>query len=196
MLITTKRFCDLVKISLHKITHYFISVISQYPSLTTLTVFIASFLLAFQSETVIESKFISLLRAINQLISSLFSCCWFLFITAATRIDDTRFVSSPRRQRDCTTYSQRKQQGLIVVKATVWIECSAYSLKKQLNTRTRGTFRQVPTREFVYLLWNVPIQIFAICYITLDVYNGFRCRKGWHSTLDKKLWYMLGFHFY
>ena len=41
--------------------------------------------------------------------------------------------------------------------------------------------------EFVYLLWNVPIQIFAICYITLDVYNGFRCRKGWHSTLDKKL---------
>ena len=41
--------------------------------------------------------------------------------------------------------------------------------------------------EFFYLLWNVPIQIFAICYITLDVYNGFRCRKGWHSTLDKKL---------
>ena len=50
--------------------------------------------------------------------------------------------------------------------------------------------------EFFYLLWNVPIQIFAICYITLDIYNGFRCRKGWHSTLDKKLWYMLGFHFY
>ena len=51
-------------------------------------------------------------------------------------------------------------------------------------------------RELVYL-WNVPIQIFAICYITLEVYKGFRYRKGWRSTLEKKLLYILGqFHFY
>ena len=43
MLITNKRFCDFVKISLHKFTYHFISVISQYPSSITLTVFIASF---------------------------------------------------------------------------------------------------------------------------------------------------------
>ena len=61
---------------------------------------------------------------------------------------------------------------------------------------TRGTFRQVPTRRFVYLLWNVPIQIFAICCIILEVYNGFRYRKEWHSTLGKKLGYILGFHLY
>ena len=63
---------------------------------------------------------------------------------------------------------------------------------------TRVTLRQVPTGRIrlSFALWNVPIQIFAICYTTLDVYNGFRCRKGWHSTLGKKLCYMLGFHFY
>ena len=43
MLITTKRFSDFVKISLHKFTYHLISAISQYPSLITLTVFIASF---------------------------------------------------------------------------------------------------------------------------------------------------------
>ena len=53
---------------------------------------------------------------------------------------------------------------------------------------TRGTFRQVPTSELVYLLWNVPIQIFVICYIILEVYDGFRCRKGLHSTLG---WYII-----
>ena len=37
--------------------------------------------------------------------------------------------------------------------------------------------------EFVYLLWNVPIQIFAICYIILEVYNGFRSRKTFKKTL-------------
>ena len=57
-------------------------------------------------------------------------------------------------------------------------------------------FRQVPTTRILYLLWNVPIQIFAICYIILEVYNGLRYRKGSHSTLAKKLWNILGFHFY
>ena len=50
--------------------------------------------------------------------------------------------------------------------------------------------------EFDYLLWNVPIQIFAICCIISEVYKGFRYRKGWHSTLEKKLGYILGFHLY
>ena len=50
--------------------------------------------------------------------------------------------------------------------------------------------------KFFYL-WNVPIQIFAICYIILEVNKGFRYRKGWRSTLEKKLLYILGqFHFY
>ena len=51
--------------------------------------------------------------------------------------------------------------------------------------------------EFVYLLWNVPIQIFAIymyiytyiyfCFIILEVQNGFRYRKGWHPTSKQQL---------
>ena len=51
--------------------------------------------------------------------------------------------------------------------------------------------------KFVYRLWNVPIQIFAIfLFIILKVYNGFRYRKGWHSTSKQQLWHILGFHFY
>ena len=42
--------------------------------------------------------------------------------------------------------------------------------------------------EFVYLLWNVPIYIFAICYIISEVYKRFRYRKEWHSTLEKQTW--------
>ena len=53
--------------------------------------------------------------------------------------------------------------------------------------------------EFVYLLWNVPIQIFAIYlffFIISEVHNGFRYRKGWHPTSKQQLWHTLGFHFY
>ena len=48
---------------------------------------------------------------------------------------------------------------------------------------TRGTLRQVPTRRIRLSLWNVLIQIFAICNIILEVCNGFRYRKG-HSRLS------------
>ena len=40
--------------------------------------------------------------------------------------------------------------------------------------------------EFVNLLRNVPIKIFAICYIIVEVYNGFRYRKWWHTTLENQ----------
>ena len=61
--------------------------------------------------------------------------------------------------------------------------------------RTKGsTFRQVPTRRI--RLSFVECAYPEICYIISEVYNGFRYRKGWHSTLEKKLGYILGFHFY
>ena len=63
-------------------------------------------------------------------------------------------------------------------------------------TKLGVPFGKCQRGEFVYLLWNVSIQIFAVCCIILEVYNGFSNRKGWHLTLEKKLGYILGFHFY
>ena len=67
--------------------------------------------------------------------------------------------------------------------SSLFLNSSVSSFTYHPSSLTRDTFRQVPTSELVYLLWNAPIQIFAICYIILEVYNGFRYRKGLHSTL-------------
>ena len=72
--------------------------------------------------------------------------------------------------------------------SSLFLNNSVSSFTYHPSSLTRGTFRQVPTSELVYVLWNVPIQIFAICYIILEVYDGFRYRKGLHSTLG---WYII-----
>ena len=46
------------------------------------------------------------------------------------------------------------------------------------NNKTRGTLQQVPTRQIRLSFVECAIQIFAICNIILDVYNGFHYRKN------------------
>ena len=64
---------------------------------------------------------------------------------------------------------------------------------------TRGTFRQVPTRRirlfFVKRAYSDLRDIYFF-FIILEVYNGFRYRKGWHQTSKQQLWHTLGCHFY
>ena len=62
---------------------------------------------------------------------------------------------------------------------------------------SRGTFQQVQTRRIrLSFVECAYLDLGDICFIILEVQNGFCKRKGWHPSSKQQLWHILGFHFY
>ena len=124
-----------------------------------------------------------------------FSCSWsdvflFLFLLIFPAfINQTGALHQVFLLTVCTTGV--KKFGHLFWKWRILMSLDSTSLNYSKQWKlTRGTFRQVPTRRirtFIFCRMCLSrFQIFAICYIILEVYNGFRCRKGWQLTLEKK----------